>query len=227
MRRRRSSRTRSLLEPERVRVPARQRVLERRPRRQLGVRGQVEQRPDLGQDRGATIVQGHLIIRVASVGDMGRRAYLRPSLGPCIAAVAVLLLALVSPARAAAPTPSDPTLAVAARPGPERPARRSRTHGGARGRPSHRRRRLLAQPVARARPRLEPEAAGRIRGPVAARPGLPLPHRGRRQRHARWRRLARRPLAAWLRRPDARTVRPARLSPPRWPPGGSAASTEP
>ena len=38
------------------------------------------------------------------VGDMGRRAYLRPSLGPCIAAVAVLLLALVSPARAAAPT---------------------------------------------------------------------------------------------------------------------------
>ena len=35
---------------------------------------------------------------------MGRRAYLRQRLGPCIAAVAVLLLALASPARAAAPT---------------------------------------------------------------------------------------------------------------------------
>jgi D-alanyl-D-alanine carboxypeptidase/D-alanyl-D-alanine-endopeptidase (penicillin-binding protein 4) len=45
-----------------------------------------------------------LIIRVASVGDMGRRAYLRQRLGPCIVAVTVLLLALVSPARAAGPT---------------------------------------------------------------------------------------------------------------------------
>ena len=95
-----------------------------------------------------------------------------------------------------------------ARPGPERPARRSRAHGGAGGRPPYRRRCLLAQPVARARPRLESEAAGRVRSAVAARPGLPLPHRGRGQRHARGRRLARRPLAARLRRPDARAVRP-------------------
>ena len=35
---------------------------------------------------------------------MGPRAYLRPSLGPCIAVLAVLLVAVVSPARAAAPT---------------------------------------------------------------------------------------------------------------------------
>ena len=48
-----------------------------------------------------------------------------------------------------------------ARPGPERPTRRSRAHGGAGGRPSNRRGRVLAQPVARARPRLESEAAGR------------------------------------------------------------------
>ena len=39
---------------------------------------------------------------------------------------------------------------------------------------------------------------------VPARARLPLPHRGRGQRHARRRRLARRPLAARVRRPDAR-----------------------
>ena len=119
----------------------------------------------------------------------------------CVAAA--LLLALVSP-RARRRSDSD----RAARPGAERSARRSRPHRGAGGRPPYRRRRLRAQPVARADPRLEPEAAGRVCGAVAARPGLPLPHRGRRQRHARGRRLARRPLAPRLRRPDARAGRP-------------------
>jgi len=92
------------LESERVRVPVRERVLEGGPRRQLGAGRQVEQRPDLGQDRGNRIVvQGRSIIFAAPPGGMGRRAYLRHRLGPCLAAAAVLL-GFAAPAHAADPT---------------------------------------------------------------------------------------------------------------------------
>ena len=114
-------------------------------------------------------------------------------------------LALAAPARAADPT-LETRLERALRVPHVDPARTAalavdlRTGAG----------RLRAQPDARARPRLEPEAPGRVRRAGAARPRLPLPHRGRRQRHARRRRLARRPLAARLRRPDARAGRSRR-----------------
>ncbi len=91
------------LEPERVGVSARERVLERRTRRQLGAFGQVEQRPDLGHDRREATVHSCPIIVGANARGMGHRAYLRRRLGPCIAVVA-LLLGLASPAHAADPT---------------------------------------------------------------------------------------------------------------------------
>jgi D-alanyl-D-alanine carboxypeptidase/D-alanyl-D-alanine-endopeptidase (penicillin-binding protein 4) len=94
------------LQPERVRVAARERVLQGLPRRQLG-RRQFEQRPDLGQDRGGTIVQGRSIIHHRPATDIGRRSYLRDCLGPFLAAALLLVLALAAPARAA-----DPTLAA-------------------------------------------------------------------------------------------------------------------
>jgi D-alanyl-D-alanine carboxypeptidase/D-alanyl-D-alanine-endopeptidase (penicillin-binding protein 4) len=91
------------LEAERVRVAARERVLERSPRRQLGTVGQVEQRPDLRQDRREATVHSLSIISGSASEGMGRRAHLRRRLGPCLAAVAALLV-LVSSARAADPT---------------------------------------------------------------------------------------------------------------------------
>lgn len=92
-----------LLEPEGVRVPARERVLEGGTRRQLGACRQVEQRPNLGQDRGEATIHSPRIIRGAAPDGMGRRAHLRHRLGPCLVAIATLLV-LVSPARAADPT---------------------------------------------------------------------------------------------------------------------------
>ncbi len=91
------------LEAERVGVPARQRVFEGRTRRQLGACGQVEERPDLGHHRREATVHSRPIILVPATGGMGHRAYLRRLLGPCLAAVA-LLLGLAAPARAADPT---------------------------------------------------------------------------------------------------------------------------
>lgn len=90
------------LEPKRIRVPARQRVLDMRARRQLGPRRQVEQRPNLGHDGGEAIVHSPSIISRGRGAIMGRRAYLRLRLGPSVAA-AVLLLLLAAPARAADP----------------------------------------------------------------------------------------------------------------------------
>lgn len=91
------------LEPERVRVPAGERVLEDGTRRQLGACRQVEQRPDLGQDRGEATVHDRPIIRFAQAGGMGLGAYLRRLPGPCFVAVAVLAV-LASTASAADPT---------------------------------------------------------------------------------------------------------------------------
>jgi D-alanyl-D-alanine carboxypeptidase/D-alanyl-D-alanine-endopeptidase (penicillin-binding protein 4) len=93
-----------LLEPERVRVAARERILERGARRQLGAFRQFEQRPNLGQDRGETIVQGRSIIHATRAVGMGHRAYLLWRLGPCLVTVVLLLLWLGPPARAADPT---------------------------------------------------------------------------------------------------------------------------
>ena len=98
------------LEPERIRVPARERVLEGVTRRQVGACGQVEQRPDLGQNLRGAIAHSRSIINVTPPRGMGRRAYLGRPLGPCLAAAVLLLglvLGLASPARAA-----DPTLAA-------------------------------------------------------------------------------------------------------------------
>ena len=92
-----------LLEPKGVRVPARERVLEGGTGRQLSAGRQIEQRPNLGQDRGEATIHSPLIISGSAPGGMGRRAHLRRSLGPCLAAVAALLV-LASPARAADPT---------------------------------------------------------------------------------------------------------------------------
>jgi serine-type D-Ala-D-Ala carboxypeptidase/endopeptidase (penicillin-binding protein 4) len=93
------------LEVERVGIPARERVLDVGTRRQLGALGQVEQRPNLGH-HGGPCVHSLSIISRKGASDMGRRAYLRPRLGPCVA-LALLLLLLAAPARAA-----DPTLAT-------------------------------------------------------------------------------------------------------------------
>ncbi len=91
------------LEPEDVGVAARERVLDGGARRQLGARGQVEKRPDLGHHPWKAIVHSSSIISRADGPDMGRRAYLRRLLGPCFATLATLL-ALAPPAHAADPT---------------------------------------------------------------------------------------------------------------------------
>ena len=91
------------LEGERVGISARERVLDDDARGPACVRGYVEQRSDLGQDRGEARVHSRSIIRVDPAGGMGRRAYFRRRLGPFLAAVAVLL-GLASPALAADPT---------------------------------------------------------------------------------------------------------------------------
>ncbi len=88
------------LEVERVRVAARQRVLDIGTRRQLGARRQVEKRPDLGHHPREAVVHSTSIISPRAAQGMGRRAYLRHRLGPCLALVAVLL-AVAAPARAA------------------------------------------------------------------------------------------------------------------------------
>lgn len=90
------------LEPERVGVPARQRVLDVGTRRQLGARRQVEQRPNLGHHGGEAIVHSSSIIRRGCRPLMGRRAYLRRRLGPWFA-LGLLVLFLAAPARAADP----------------------------------------------------------------------------------------------------------------------------
>ena len=135
---------------------------------------------------------------------MGRRAYLRRRFGPCLALV-VLALLLAAQANAAGSTLESRLAKALAVPHVD-PA----PDGGARGRPAHGRRRLRAERDPLARSGLEPEAPGRVRSPRPARPRLPLPHGGGRQRHPRRRRLARRSLAARLRRPDAEAVRPRR-----------------
>ena len=93
------------LEVERVGVAAGQRVLDEPTRRQLGAHWQVEQRPNLGH-HGGPIVHSASIIGGRTTVSMGRRAYLRSRLGPCLA-LAALMLVLATPARAA-----DPTLAA-------------------------------------------------------------------------------------------------------------------
>ena len=90
------------------------------------------------------------------------------------------------------------------RPRARRAERRSGAHRGAGGRSPHGCGRLLPQSGSRARAGLEPEAARGLRGARAARARLPVPHGGRRHRHAGGRRLARQSLAARVRRPDAR-----------------------
>jgi D-alanyl-D-alanine carboxypeptidase/D-alanyl-D-alanine-endopeptidase (penicillin-binding protein 4) len=90
-------------ERERVRVAARQGVLDLVAGRGLSTRGHVEQRPDLGQDGGKAFVQDPLSIRRPGTGDMGRRAYLSPQLGPWLVALLLLLVA-AAPAAAADPT---------------------------------------------------------------------------------------------------------------------------
>jgi D-alanyl-D-alanine carboxypeptidase/D-alanyl-D-alanine-endopeptidase (penicillin-binding protein 4) len=86
------------LEVERVRIAGRERMLDEGARR-AGVPGHVEERPDLGQDRGEAIVHSRPIISGPRAAGMGRRAYLRRPLGPWVAALAVLVCA--SPAAAA------------------------------------------------------------------------------------------------------------------------------
>ena len=90
-------------ERERIGVAARQRVLDLVTGRGIGARGHVEQRPNLGQDRGEAFVQGLLSIRGRRTRDMGRRAYLSRQLGPWLAGLVFLLVA-AAPADAADPT---------------------------------------------------------------------------------------------------------------------------
>jgi serine-type D-Ala-D-Ala carboxypeptidase/endopeptidase (penicillin-binding protein 4) len=88
------------LECEGIGVPVRERVLDDGTRRLLRTRGRIEKRPNLGQDSGEAAVHSPLSIRLERAGDMGRRAYLLGVCGPCLAAVTILLLLLVSPASA-------------------------------------------------------------------------------------------------------------------------------
>lgn len=89
-------------ERKRIGVTARERVLDLVTGRRGRAGGHVEQRPDLGQDGGEAVVHGSLSIRVSGTGYMGRRSYLSRCLGPCAAALLVLVLA--APAGAADPT---------------------------------------------------------------------------------------------------------------------------
>ena len=89
------------LDRQGVGVTVRQRVLDDGTRRLLRTRGRIEKRPNLGQDSGQAAVHSPLSIRRGRAGDMGRRAYLRGVRGPCLAAVATLLLLVAAPARAA------------------------------------------------------------------------------------------------------------------------------
>ena len=86
-----------------VRVAVRQRVLDDGARRLLRISGRIEKRPNLGQHSGEASFHSPLSIRRKRPRDMGRRAYLLRSRGPCFAAL-MLLLVLVSPARGADPT---------------------------------------------------------------------------------------------------------------------------
>ena len=89
------------LECEGIGVAVRQGVLDDGTRRLLRIRGRIEKRPNLGQHSGEAAVHSSLSIRREPAGDMGRRAYLRGVCGPCLAAVTILLLLLVSPASGA------------------------------------------------------------------------------------------------------------------------------
>lgn len=91
------------LERERVGAPGRERVLDGRTRGERSPRGQVEQRPDLGHRRGEAGIHSRSIIEVPRARGMGRRAYLPRLLGPCLAALALLLAAGPAAARAAGP----------------------------------------------------------------------------------------------------------------------------
>ena len=91
------------LERERGGIAARQGVLDDRAGRRLAVRGQVEQRPDLGQHTGEAVFHGLSILRRRNRGDKGRRAYLLRRLGPCLG-VLLATLALAVPAGAVRPS---------------------------------------------------------------------------------------------------------------------------
>ncbi len=100
------------VEPERMGIAGRERMLDDVALRPARTGGLVEHRPDLGLEQGKRI--GHrgtptLIIRRHGRQDMGRRAHFRPRNGPLrgvlLAALAALLaLLVVAPAAAADPT---------------------------------------------------------------------------------------------------------------------------
>ncbi len=111
------------------------------------------------------------------------------------------------------------------RPCARRAERRSGTHRGAGGRSPH------GAVVYSRNPALALVPASNQKLPVAcgsggARAWLPVPHGGLRQRHARRGRLARQPLAARVRRPNARARRTSPRSRGTSLPGGSDGSTE-
>ena len=135
---------------------------------------------------------------------MGRRAYLRRTVGPCLLALAA------APARAAPASAADATLSTRLAKALAVPQRRSGAHGRARGRPPHRRCRLRAQRDALARPRLEREAAGHVRGARPARdPATASTPRS--SAAGRWSATSGTATCAErLRRPDARARRPGR-----------------
>ena len=191
-------------ERERVGIAVRQRVLDDGTRRLLRISGRIEKRPNLGPHSGEAAIHSPLIIRRSRLDDMGPRAYFRHGTGLCLAVVLFLLVS-VSPARSRRRDALQPT-----RPCTCRTERRLGEDGSAGGRSPHRPRRLLPQSRARTHSGVESEAARRLRGTRPARAGVPVPHGGRRHRHARGRRLARQPVAAGVRRPDPRAGRSRR-----------------
>ena len=208
-----------------MRVAGRERVLERRPRRQLRVRraGRAatgSRSGPRGDDRSKAPPRLSVLHRVRRHGPPGLSST-EPRPMHCGAWPSLLLAARLACGRAAAdrhcaPGSTGPCTSHTSIPRGRRRSRSTFAPAPSSTRATRRSRSLPASnekvPVA--------YAALSLLGPR-----LPLPHRGRRQRHARRRRLARRPLAARLRRPDARAVGPRGCSPPRWPPGASAAST--
>jgi D-alanyl-D-alanine carboxypeptidase len=96
------------VQPKRIGIAGRERMLDGVSRRPSRAGGWVEQRPDLGLEQGERI--GHRgtpdrIIRRRSTRDMGREAHSHLPSGPLLPALAVVLaLLLVTPAQAAEPT---------------------------------------------------------------------------------------------------------------------------
>ena len=93
------------VEPERVGIAGRERMLHGVARRPARTGGLVEQRPDLGLEQGKRI--GHreappTIIRACGRSHMGRQAHFGPRRGPLLGALLLLLaLLLAAPAQAA------------------------------------------------------------------------------------------------------------------------------